>query len=163
MMTLHRAVAYQCHTAATPYNQRQPDATVFFEVPEDTNAGTHLFALLAQVWGCPPDDLEAYNVWSEAELLRNSVLPAAAGDARLLENGWSNGPLFCCAQRTLQLVRPLTQLRLADARHRARPYLAQRLAAAGIAVAPQPAPARRHSDVSARAEYEAVQSMGGHC
>lgn len=163
MMILHRAVAYQCQSAATPMGQRQPEATVFFEVPAGKDASLHLQALLGQAWGCQADEVAVYNVWSEPELLRMSDLPPAAGDARLLENGWYNGPLFCCPQRTLLLVRPLTQLRLLDARYRARPLQAQQLAAAGIAVGHHPAPARRYGDVAARAEYQAVQSIGGHC
>lgn len=163
MLILHRAVAYQRQSGATPDWQQQPLANVFFEVPVGMDATQHLRALLGHVWVCPADEVEAYNVWSEPELLRNSVLPPAAGDARLLEIGWRNGPLFCCPQRTLQLVRPLTQLRLVDARYRARPLQLQQLAAAGIAVAHQPAPARRSSDVAGRAEYQGPASMGGHC
>lgn len=162
-MILHRAVAYQLQSGTTAIWQQQPLATVFFEVPVGMDCTQHLRALLGHVWGCPADEVEAYNVWSEPELLRMSDLPPAAGDARLLENGWYNGPLFCCPQRTLLLVRPLTQLRLLDARYRARPLQAQQLAAAGIAVGHHPAPVRRYGDVAARAEYEAVQSMGGHC
>ena len=163
MMILHRAVAYMLQSATTPNSYRQPECTVFFEVPVGTDAGTHLRTLLGQAWGCPADEVDFYNLWSEGELLAHSVLPATAGDVRLLENGWSHGPLFCCPQRTQMLVRPLTQLRLADARYRSRPLQAQQLAAAGIAAGDFAAPARRHYDVAARAAYQAMQDMGGHC
>lgn len=118
---------------------------------------------MSSLWGCPLDEVELYNIWSEPELLHNSGLDASAGDARLLENGWHHGPLFCCALRTLQLVHPLTLLRLHDARVRARPLQAQQQAAAGIGFELPLRASRRHTDLAARAEVEGLASMGGHC
>ena len=162
-MILHRAVAYQCQAEHTPATLQQPEVTVFFEVVDPQSAEKFLTQMLSGMWGCPHDEVEAYNVWAEADLLHNSSLSYTAGDARLLENGWHHGPLFCCPLRTLQLVRPLTLLRLHDARVRARPLQAQQQAAAGIGFGMPLRASRRNTDVAARAEFEALASMGGHC
>lgn len=164
-MILHRAVAYQCQSKSTPANEQQGEVAVFFETRVGQPPEPLLTQLLSAAWGCPADDVAAYNLWSEAELLRNSSLHHSAGDARLLENGWHHGPLFCCPLRTLLLVRPLTVLRLHDARVRARPLQAQQQAAAGLGLSGQQRQVRRHTDAdtAARAEFEGLASMGRGC
>ena len=162
-MILHRAVAYQCQPKNTPATDQQPEVTVFFEVAPGQPPVDAITQLLSTAWGCPADDVAAYNVWSDADLLHNSSLHHSAGDVRLLENGWHHGPLFCCPLRTLQFVRPLTLMRLQLAQVRSRPLQAQQQAAAGVGFGSHQRPARRHTDAAARAAYEGLVGVGGAC
>lgn len=119
-MWLYRAVAYRLVSLRdTVGNSVWPEVTAFIEVPQpDPSKGAvaaHLLQVLATVWGCSAAEVDYYNLWSEGELLRNSNLPASAGDARLLENGWYDGPLFCDMERTVMLVQPQTLRRLVRA------------------------------------------------
>lgn len=162
MLTLHRAVAYQLQTRATPEADRQPEVTVFFEASGDSAAvSARLIRLLALTWGCEPADVEFYNCWTEAELLANSTCPASAGDARLLENGHYHGPLFCRRLNTLMLVRPLTLSRLQHAREVAARVQAAHLTAQGVACVATPP--QRPVAVAARPEFEAMSELGGFC
>lgn len=146
-MKLFRAIAYRLQRANTPPAEQQPEVTVFFEA-DTQHAANHLLPnLLALAWGCRPADVEFYNLQGEAELLRDGGLsvgglvgvdPAAAtahqlGDWALLVTGWYHGPLFCRADRTLMLVRPLTLARLHQARRYAVPWHANQRAAAAQA------------------------------
>lgn len=117
-MWLYRAVAYRMvGTSNFVGDSLWPEVTVFVEAHQaDTaTASAQLLRALSTAWGCPTTDIDFYNLWSEGELLRNSCLPASAGDARLLQNGWSGGPLFCDMARTVMLVRPHTLARLVRA------------------------------------------------
>lgn len=121
-MWLYRAVAYRMVALRESVGDSVwPEATVFIEThqPDAATASAHLIRTLAAAWSCPTSEIDFYNLWSEGELLRASHLPASAGDARLLENGWSYGPLFCDIERTVMLVRPHTLRRLVRAQGRA--------------------------------------------
>lgn len=115
---LYRAVAYRMVGLHNPVGDSLwPEVTVFIEAPQpDTaSAAAQLLRALSAAWGCATTDIDFYNLWSEGELLRNSGLPHLAGDARLLQNGWFHGPLFCDVARTVLLVRPPTMQRLVRA------------------------------------------------
>lgn len=116
-MMIYRAVAYQRHASPD-----QPEATVFFEAaPSQQSPSAKLVSLLSLAWGCATTEVEFYNLWSEPELMRNSSLPAQAGDVRWLQNGDApEGPGFVDPDRTLMFVRPLTAQRLRLAMERAR-------------------------------------------
>lgn len=162
MLTLHRAVAYQLQTRSVPEAERQPEVTVFFEAEGDSAAvAARLIRLLALTWGCDAADVEFYNLWTEAELQAQSLCDPSAGDARLLENGYVHGPLFCRRLHTLMLVRPLTLARLQRAREVAARVQAAHMTANGVActVAPPQRPCR----VDMRPEFEALSEMGGFC
>ena len=159
MLTLYRAVAYQLQAASTPPADRQPEVAVFFEASDAAAAPATLLRLLALAWGCEPAQVEFYNLFCEAELLADSTCSPSAGDARLLENGNANGPLFCRRLHTLMLVRPLTLMRLQLARDGAARLQAQRLAANGVRSAALPTANR--AQVDQRAEYEAISAFGG--
>lgn len=112
---LYRAVAYQRDTD-------QPEVVVFFEAgPEAGAGGAKLLRLLALAWGCEASAVEFYNLWSEPELVRNSTLPALAGDVRWLQRGLDGGrESFVTPDCSLLLVRPRTAERLQRAMERAR-------------------------------------------
>lgn len=117
-MWLYRAVAYRMvGLRSTVGESLWPEVTVFVEAhqPDTATVSAHLLRTLAAAWGCGPAEIDFYNLWSEGELLRASHMPPTAGDARLLENGWSHGPLFCDVERTVMLVRPETLRRLVRA------------------------------------------------
>lgn len=160
-MTLHlfRAVAYRMEPANLPLEDSQPEVTVFFEATSAAVAPAQLKRALHAVWDCPANEVDFYNLWTEAEMLANSTcaLDPTAGEAWLFETGWGGAPLFSAQARTLMLVRPSTLVRLVVARTAVAGvqqfYLAQAQARA----------ARSQRNVACRAEYQALQSMGGFC
>ena len=158
--TLHRAVAYLCHRFNTQPKLVQPEMHVFFEAAGDAPmVVAKLLRLLAQAWCCEPADIEFYNLWSERELLDKSLLDPTAGDARLLEIGHFQGPLFCRRMYTLMLVRPFTLMRLQRARQQAVWLDGHHSFVQGVAGTAQP----NRLQVAQRAEYQALSVMGGLC
>lgn len=113
---LHRAVASIRDTAPIAGAVYQPEVAVFFEASSDM-APALLLRALSIAWGVSVDQIEIYNIWSEYELIDQACAAADTGDARLFENGYSDGPLYCDPGRTLFLVRPamLERLLLAQA------------------------------------------------
>lgn len=89
---------------------------VFFDCPLGTAPAAHVEDLVAHVWHLGVQDLDVYNVRSERELVDEAVSGAHAGDLRLFETGcYRSRPTFADPSRTLMLVRPSTQMRLAAA------------------------------------------------
>jgi len=89
---------------------------VFFDCPLGTAPAAHVEDVVAHVWHVGIQDLDIYNVRSERELAEEAVSGAHAGDLRLFETGCYRGrPTFADPSRTLMLVRPSTQMRLAAA------------------------------------------------
>lgn len=89
---------------------------VFFDCAAGRLPAAYISDLLAHVWQVTTTDLDVYNVWSERELLDQAITSSAAGDLRLFETGAYQGhPMFADPSRTLFLVRPPTQMRLAAA------------------------------------------------
>lgn len=170
MTVLHRAIAYRLERTHTPDDQHQPEVTVFFEAPTVT-AASSLLRLLALTWGCQPPDVEFYNLETEYDLIQGVYAPSAKngaanemGDAALLVTGWYQGPLFCRADRTLMLVRPLTLKRLLRARVLAVSLHATQRAAAGeFSGLGQAEAAARAVRIRERAEVIGSSSMGGLC
>ncbi len=176
MPQLFRAVAYRLQRANTPSAEQQPDVTVFVEA-DTRHAAEHLLPnLLSLAWGCRPADVEFYNLQDEAQLLRDGGLsvggldgaappPATAGqlgDWALLVTGWYHGPLFCRADRTQMLVRPLTLARLHQARRYAVPWHANQRAAAAQATGMARSEATaRATLIRERAESFGNTDMGG--
>lgn len=175
-MQLFRAIAYRLQRANTPAAEQQPELTVFFEAPDLHAAGHLLPNLLALAWGCRPADVEYYNLETEAQLLRDGGLsvgglagtepapPSAGqlGDWALLVTGWYHGPLFCRADRTLMLVRPLTLARLHQARRYAVPWHANQRAAAAQATGMHRSEATaRATLIRERSEVFSDTGMGG--
>lgn len=159
-MWLYRAVAYRMVALRETVGESVwPEATVFIESPSTDTAAVsaQLLRLLAATWGCQAAEVDFYNLWGEGELLRNSHMPPTAGDARLLENGWHHGPLFCDVERTLMLVRPNTLRRLVLAQGKAMDLRMTR----ALAGAPlQPFVGRRAGDRNASASTP-LPSVGG--
>lgn len=120
-MHLYRAFAYQIQPLETYHADVQPEVMVFFESHTPDAAPATLARLLALAWGCTPADVEHYNLHSEGELRDHSDAP---GDAALWETGYSHGPLFHRADRTLMFVRPSTLTRLLQARQATLPLRA---------------------------------------
>lgn len=159
--TLYRAVAYRLQRANTAPGDRWPDMAVFFEAASLDDAASRLPALLALAWDCRPADVEFYNLASEAELVAGGSFGdfKDMGDAALLCNGWSHGPLFCRADRTLMLVSPPTLARLQLARRLAHPHwLAQR--SAESAVAEQARMQANHRHAAMRERMEGAHATG---
>ena len=109
---LFRAFASICQTD-------QPEVTVFFESAAVLQSPEqYLVARLADIWRVPMDSVDAYNCYSEPELLGTHPFgPPSTGDARLLETG-SGGedPIhYAKPENTLMLVRPATLARLVAA------------------------------------------------
>lgn len=127
MQQLFRAIAYRLQRANTPPSAMWHDITVFLEAESTQQARSKLQAVLAALWECRPSDIEAYNVASEDELIHGGSFGdfSVMGDVALLVTGWSHGPLFCRADRTLMLVSPPTLARLHAARMDARPFFLQ--------------------------------------
>jgi len=161
---LFRAVAYR-HQLLTDIGE--PEVAVFFEAPSPADAVAVLTALLATAWGVPADEVDHYNLWSEAELLRNSACDGClAGEAYLMENGWCHGPLFVRPDRTLMLVRPSTLRRLLVARQHADTLRNQQrrdAAAASGADLSTTSVASSRQRMQERAEAAGVAAMGGSC
>lgn len=89
---------------------------VFFNCPMGAQPAAHVEDLVAYVWHVGVQDLDVYNVRSERELVEDAILSPDAGDLRLFETGAYKGrPTFADPARTLMLVRPSTQTRLASA------------------------------------------------
>jgi hypothetical protein len=127
-MTLYRAVAYRLQRANTPSNESWPEVTVFLEADSRLYAQAKLQTLLARAWDCATQEIEHYNLFTEAELRAGLGNAVDIGDAALLCNGWSHGPLFARADRTLMLVTPPTLVRLQAARRLAQAlHLEQRM------------------------------------
>jgi hypothetical protein len=163
-MILYRANAYRLQRLNTPPAEFQPEMFVFFEAKSAEEAPATLLRLLALAWGCEPSDIEFYNLNSEAELVAASGSVAAAGDARLLEIGWSHGPLFARMDRTMMLARPLTQMRLLRARQAAVPLQALQRARSVQAAGGYPAgSAQRQRDLHNALEATSTTEMGGLC
>jgi hypothetical protein len=143
---LFRAIAYRLQLANTPPADSWPDMTVFWEAPSRDEALSVMTSMLALAWGCRPQDIDFYNLASEPELHAGCGFGdfRDMGDAALLCNGWSHGPLFCRADRTLMLVSPPMLARLQAARRLAHPmHLQQRLQAQAAAdLAAREAPSR---------------------
>ena len=181
-MQLFRAIAYRLQRANMPLAEQQPEVTVFFEATDQHAANHQLPNLLALAWGCRPADVEFYNLQDEAQLLRDGGLsvgglvgadappanpgpsghPGRLGDWALLVTGWYHGPLFCRADRTLMLVRPLTLARLQQARRYAVPWHANQRAAAAQATGMARSEATaRATLIRERAESFGHTDMGG--
>lgn len=127
-MTLYRAVAYRLERANTPRNESWPEITVFLEADSHLYAQAKLQTTLARTWDCATQEIEHYNLFSEPELRAGLAAGVDIGDAALLCNGWSHGPLFARADRTLMLVTPPTLARLQAARRIAQAlHLEQRM------------------------------------
>lgn len=126
-MQLFRAIAYRLQRANTPPDQASHDITVFIEAETKPQMHGKLQAVLAALWECRPSDVEVYNASSEDELIHGGSFGdfSAMGDVALLVTGWSHGPLFCRADRTMMLVSPHTLARLHAARMDARPFFLQ--------------------------------------
>lgn len=113
MKTLHRAFCSCNHWRYQSVDEK----TVFFETFHDEHAGERLRTLLANVWGVPESSVIIYNVYSEAELLRDSLDDSAAGgESSLFEIGWNQ---ICQRPRyitcwPLMLVSPRTHERLVN-------------------------------------------------
>ena len=89
---------------------------VFFDCPMGQPPASHVEDLVATVWHVGVRDLDVYNVNSERELIEQAIAGPATGDLRLFETGAYQGhPMFADPSRTLFLVRPSTQMRLAAA------------------------------------------------
>ena len=108
---LHRAVASIRDTAPIAGAVDQPEVAVFFEASSDM-APALLLRALSIAWGVSTDQIEVHNIWSEYELIDQSSAAVDTGDARLFENGYSDGPLYCDPGRTLLMVRPVMLERL---------------------------------------------------
>lgn len=123
-LTLYRAVAYRLQRANTAPNDRWPDLTVYVEAQSHADAFGRMQSLLGFMWACHVSDVELINMSSEDELIHGGSFGdfEAMGDVALLVTGWSHGPLFARAERTLALVSPPTLARLHAARLAARPY-----------------------------------------
>lgn len=162
-LTLFRAVAYRLQRADTPASQAWPDMTVFVEAADHLDAWGRMAQLLALAWDCRPCDIEHYNLASEAELLAGASFGdfSQMGEAALLCNGWSHGPLFCRADRTLMLVCPPTLARLQMARRLAQPdWQAQRAAEAAVAEQARMAASRRQQHLRERMEGAHATGFG---
>lgn len=89
---------------------------VFFDCPMGQPPASHVEDLVSAVWHVGVRDLDIYNVNSERELVDQAIAGRANGDLRLFETGAYQGhPMFADPARTLFLVRPSTQIRLAAA------------------------------------------------
>ena len=160
-LTLYRAVAYRLQRANTAPSDRWPDMAVFFEAASRDDANHKLPVMLALAWDCRPADVEFYNLASQDELVTGACFGdfKEMGDAALLCNGWSHGPLFCRADRTLMLVSPPMLARLQLARRLAHPFwLAQR--SAESALAEQARMQANHRHVAQRERMEGAHATG---
>jgi hypothetical protein len=115
---LHRAHVYNPSTGGSQW----PEVTVFFEAPLGAGVTAHLQALVASVWGVPPQHVQAYNISDESELRRMWDAPAHNSPERdlpLLQVGdGPDGPIYSKPGRTQYLVGPTWLQRLHYARER---------------------------------------------
>ena len=115
---------FRAHACLHPNTAGEQDALVFFEASCASIAPVVLNTLLCLAWNCERPDLLVHSVQGEDALLAQSRITADAGDVRLLETGWFEGPRFCAPEHTLVLARPATVQRLLVAQERARTWRA---------------------------------------
>lgn len=119
MSTLYRAFVSSTRLSC--------EFTVFFENSHHSRLD-HIEQLMCLLWDTRPEDLQIYDICSEAELLTTAAFSGPeAGDLRLLETGWFQGPLHAAPERTLILTSPITARRLQGLQQRAQQV--QRVAA----------------------------------
>lgn len=111
MQTLHRAVAQIGD---------QPEVHVFFLVPAGADAGIELLTVINGVCKAGTERIEAWNVLSEPELLRDWAMgEESTGDARLFERGFDRDQVtYLDPGRALYLVDAATSARLHRAARR---------------------------------------------
>jgi hypothetical protein len=112
--TLFRAYA---SADPSPAGGHLDDAPVFFEACDIADAHAKLLPMLATLWGCPPDHLDAYNLSSES-LLRQEYREEGEphADAALLGSGYSEGRVtYLDPSRALLYVGPVWHRRLSAA------------------------------------------------
>lgn len=108
---LFRAYVY------TRYPILASELAVFFEAPCSSDAPKRLQALLATTWGCSPQQVEHYNLFSELDLRGRHdgrcFERGADADTLLLESGFGpEGPSYSRRESTMLLVSPRWHARL---------------------------------------------------
>lgn len=90
---IFRAVYYR----RDPYlaANSEPEAFVFVEAYTETEAGQKLAVILPALLGCSADEVEWYNLESEAELTERAVAGEHPDGLHLVESGFASGaPLY---------------------------------------------------------------------
>ncbi|MCV9879302.1 hypothetical protein [Brenneria izbisi] len=85
MKTLYRAICFCTDSQYRGFDEKY----VFFETVDNEQAGERLQAMLSDIWAVPESAVGVCNVYSEKNLLLDSLDDSPGrGDKVLFENGW---------------------------------------------------------------------------